>query len=94
MSCVFCHVGPHPLNPPADPEAPKWANLSTTIGAQYFPCVPYWKPAKEDNFIYHLLDSQPPGTIDTSLIATDQINNTSTMNALWDFGARLTVPVC
>jgi RoxA-like, cytochrome c-like len=90
MSCVFCHVAPHPLNPPADPEAPKWGNLSTTIGAQYFRMrAVFGNLLKEDNFIYHLLDSQPPGTIDTSLIATDQINNTSTMNALWDFGARL-----
>ncbi len=90
MSCVFCHVAPHPLNPPADPEAPKWANLSTTIGAQYLRMrAVFGNQLTEDNFIYHLLDSQPPGTIDTSLIATDQINNTSTMNALWDFGARL-----
>jgi hypothetical protein len=90
MSCVFCHVAPHPLNPPADPEAPKWANLSTTIGAQYFRMrAVFGNLLKDDNFLYHLLDSQPPGTIDTSLIATDQINNTSTMNALWDFGARL-----
>jgi hypothetical protein len=90
MSCVFCHVAPHPLNPPADPDAPKWGNLSTTIGAQYFRIrAVFGNLLKEDNFIYHLLDSQPPGTIDTSLIATDQINNTSTMNALWDFGARL-----
>ena len=90
MSCVFCHVAPHPLNPPADPEAPKWENLSTTIGAQYFRIrAVFGNLLKEENLIYHLLDSQPPGTIDTSLIATDQINNTSTMNALWDFGARL-----
>jgi hypothetical protein len=90
MSCVFCHVAPHPLNPPADPEAPRWENLSTTIGAQYFRMrAVFGNLLHEDNFIYHLLDSQPPGTIDTSLIATDQINNTSTMNALWDFGARL-----
>jgi hypothetical protein len=90
MSCVFCHVAPHPLNAPADTEAPKWENLSTTIGAQYFRIrAVFGNLLKEDNFIYHLLDSQPPGTIDTSLIATDQINNTSTMNALWDFGARL-----
>jgi len=90
MSCVFCHVAPHPLNPPADPEAPKWANLSTTIGAQYFRIrAVFGNLLKEENLIYHLLDSQPPGTIDTSLIATDQINNTSTMNALWEFGARL-----
>jgi hypothetical protein len=90
MSCVFCHVAPHPLNPPADPDAPKWENLSTTIGAQYFRIrTVFGNLLKEDNFIYHLLDSQPAGTIDTSLIATDQINNTSTMNALFEFGARL-----
>ena len=35
MSCGFCHVGPSPMNPPADPEHPQWANLSSTVGAQY-----------------------------------------------------------
>ena len=25
MSCGFCHVGPNPLNPPADPERPQRA---------------------------------------------------------------------
>jgi hypothetical protein len=34
MSCGFCHVGPHPLNPPADPENPEWKNLSSVIGNQ------------------------------------------------------------
>ena len=24
MSCGFCHVAFHPLNPPSDPENPKW----------------------------------------------------------------------
>ena len=28
MSCGFCHVGPNPTNPPADPEKPEWANLN------------------------------------------------------------------
>ena len=51
MSCVFCHVAPHPLNPPADPEAPKWANLSTTIGAQYFRMrAVFRKPAQGRQF--------------------------------------------
>ncbi|MBE7158800.1 MAG: hypothetical protein INR62_10295, partial [Rhodospirillales bacterium] len=36
MSCGFCHVGPNPLKPPADPENPKWENLSSNVGAQYF----------------------------------------------------------
>ena len=36
MSCGFCHVGPNPSNPPADPENPKWENLNSNPGAQYF----------------------------------------------------------
>ena len=36
MSCGFCHVGPNPIKPPADPENPKWENLSSNVGAQYF----------------------------------------------------------
>src|SRR4030095_9787966 len=36
MSCGFCHVGPNPIKPPDDPEHPKWENLSSNVGAQYF----------------------------------------------------------
>ena len=36
MSCAFCHVGPNPMKPPADSENPKWENLSSNVGAQYF----------------------------------------------------------
>ncbi len=36
MSCGFCHVGPNPIKPPADPNNPEWANLSSNVGAQYF----------------------------------------------------------
>ncbi|HZK82207.1 MAG TPA: hypothetical protein VFC46_14090, partial [Humisphaera sp.] len=35
MTCGFCHVAPYPLNPPADPERPKWENLASIIGNQY-----------------------------------------------------------
>ena len=36
MSCAFCHVGPNPVKPPADPENPRWENLSSNVGAQFF----------------------------------------------------------
>jgi len=42
MSCGFCHVGPNPEKPPADPEAPRWENLSGTVGAQYFWSTASW----------------------------------------------------
>jgi hypothetical protein len=90
MACAFCHAAPHPLNPPADVEAPQWANLSSNIGAQYFRTRSvFGNLLKPDNFVYHLLDSQPPGTIDTSLVASDNINNPNTMNGIWDVAARL-----
>ncbi|HEX6739583.1 MAG TPA: hypothetical protein VF310_14990, partial [Vicinamibacteria bacterium] len=90
MACAFCHVGPHPLSPPEDPEHPAWANLSSTIGNQY------WSPPRvfanltpESSFLHHFLASQQPGTIDTSLVSTDHINNANTINAIFDVPARL-----
>jgi hypothetical protein len=104
MSCGFCHVGPHPLNPPKDPEHPEWANLSSIIGDQYWsPQAAFanlLKTAKQKeqlgqtgqrgNFLHHFLASQQPGTIDTSLVSTDWINNSNTINAVFDVPARLT----
>jgi hypothetical protein len=75
MACAFCHVGMNPLHPPADPENPRWANLTSTAGNQF------WKEGKlfsfrltPDNFFWHAGELQPPGTSDTSRIATDHIS--------------------
>jgi len=90
MSCAFCHVGPHPLSPPGDMNEPQWYNLSSIIGGQYWrPQSAFGNLLKEDEFLYHFLNSQQPGTIDTSLISTDQINNANTINAVFDIPARL-----
>jgi len=90
MSCGFCHVAPHPLNPPKDPEAPDWANLSTTIGNQYWnPRPAFADLLKTNDFLYHFLASQQPGTIDTSLVSSDQINNANTINSIFNVNARL-----
>jgi len=83
-------VGPHPLSPPKDPEQPEWGDLSSTIGNQYW--VPQQGIAnltKPDNFLYHFLASQQPGTIDTSLVSTDHINNANSINAIFQVPARL-----
>jgi len=91
MSCGFCHIGPHPLNPPKDPENPGWANLSGIIGAQYWDPQPaFGNLVGRPNFLHHFLKSQAPGTVDTSLVSTDQINNTNIINAIFDVPARLT----
>jgi hypothetical protein len=94
MTCAFCHVGPSPVHPSADPEHPQWVDLSGTVGSQYM-----WvdrlfinnasKPEGQQNFMYQLTHTWRPGTMDTSLVSTDNINNPRTMNALYDLHARL-----
>jgi hypothetical protein len=92
MSCGFCHVGPSPVKPSADPENPKWENLNSNPGAQYFwvDRILFWNwQADKENFIYQLIHTSLPGTLDTSFISTDYINNPRTMNAVYSVGARL-----
>jgi len=94
MSCGFCHVGPSPVKPPADAGAPAFANLSSSVGAQYM-----WvdrlfifnsnHPEGQKNYMYQLVKTYRPGSMDTSLISTDNINNPRTMNAVYDFVSRL-----
>ena len=92
MSCAFCHVGPNPIKPPDDPENPKWENLSSNVGAQYFwvDRIFVWKP-DASNFPYQLFHTSRPGTLDTSLISSDNINNPRSMNAVYGLRARLDV---
>ena len=90
MSCGFCHVGPNPTNPPANPEHSKWENLNSNPGAQYFwiDRIFNWE-GDPSSFPYQLFHSQRPGSLDTSLVSSDYINNPRTMNAIYSLGARL-----
>jgi hypothetical protein len=90
MSCGFCHVGPNPEKPSANPEAPQWENLSSTVGAQYFwvDRILAWN-ADESNFLFQVLHTARPGSLDTSLVSTDSINNPRTMNAVYNLWPRL-----
>ncbi len=91
MSCGFCHVGPSPVHPPADAADPQWADLSSTVGAQYM-----WVDRlfiyrrNPDNYFYQLVHTYRPGAMDTSLVSSDYINNPRTMNAVYSLGERLT----
>jgi hypothetical protein len=90
MSCGFCHVGPNPLKPPDDPNNPKWENLSSMVGAQYFwiDRIFGWQ-ADQSSFVFQLFHTSRPGSLDTSLVSTDNINNPRTMNAVYGLQARL-----
>lgn len=90
MACAFCHVGPHPLAPPKDAEHPEWGDMSSMIGNQYWqPSNAFTNLKTPDSFLWQFVASQQPGTIDTSLVATDHINNPNTINAIFEVNARL-----
>ncbi len=72
------------------PNNPKWENLSSNVGAQYFwvDRIFYWD-ADPTNFVFQLFHTSRPGSLDTSLISTDNINNPRTMNAVYLLLPRL-----
>lgn len=93
MACGYCHVGPDPSNPPADPENPEWENLASNPGAQYFwtDRILLWQDfqTNKENFIYQMVHTSRPGTLDTSFVSSDNVNNPRSMNAVYSLGARL-----
>ncbi len=92
MSCGFCHVSLNPIRPPNDAEQPKWENLSSTIGNQYMVAAKvFGATANADSYAYQVLHSWKPGTIDTSFLATDNLNNPTKINSIYDLPARLSV---
>lgn len=92
MACAFCHVGPNPSHPPKDLNSPTWETLNSNPGAQYWwvDRVFDWNWQNDKNsFIYQLLHTSRPGSVDTSLVSSDMINNPRTMNAVYDLPARV-----
>jgi hypothetical protein len=90
MSCGFCHIAPHPLKPPADPEHPEWENLSNNIGNQYLRFrASFGNMLRPENYLYHVLDAQLPGALDTSLIPSDNLNNPNTINPFFGLPGRV-----
>jgi hypothetical protein len=90
VTCGLCHVGPHPLHPPPDPENPRWEHLASAIGNQYFrEGKVFAVGARPGSFLWEMLNAQPPGTSDTSRAASDHINNPGATNAIFELDARL-----
>ncbi len=92
MSCAFCHIGPNPSNPPDNPDEPKFENLNSNPGAQYFWISRIFMfDQDQKSFVWQLFNTSRPGALDTSLVSSDQINNPRTMNAIYNLHARLEI---
>jgi hypothetical protein len=92
MACIFCHVGFNPLNPPEDTAEPKWQNITSTIGNQYLrEGMAFGTSQKDSSIIYHYLETQEPGTSETSRFPYDSINNPTNINTILRLQDRLKV---
>ena len=90
ISCGSCHIAFDPCHPPADPVNPRWENLASAIGNQYIrEGRTFANNVRPGGFFWEMLLAQPPGTSDTSRIATDHINNPNAINPIFLLGVRL-----
>jgi mono/diheme cytochrome c family protein len=89
IACAACHAGLDPIHPPADPNHPTWNEIHPTIGNQYL------KIGKI--FAAHLSVHDPrwqvfhawaPGTVDTTAIESDHIDNPGVITPIWDVTQR------
>ena len=89
VACAGCHAGLSAQNPPADPNNPTWFNISLTTGNQYIqigkifganlpPTDPRWQ----------VFNTWAPGTVDTTAIESDGINNPGIITQFFDFPDR------
>jgi mono/diheme cytochrome c family protein len=84
--CVQCHVAFDPTHPPKDPNQPQWENIHATIGNQYTnQPLQYLMGTPEDAIARELIGAARPGTVDTSLQASDFQHNPGTQNNIMDF---------
>lgn len=84
--CVQCHVGFEPTNPPENPNEPKWANLSGTIGAQHIrQPVAFFTGLPDNHMTRQAILGARVGTVDTSIQASDWMHNPGTQNNIMDF---------
>ena len=92
MACGFCHVSFNPVRPPADVHEPKWDNIVSNIGNQYFrEGMLFASDTARDSFIYQYLSAQAPGTSETSRFSNDFINGPIQISAIYRVPARVTL---
>ncbi len=89
ISCGVCHIAYNPLNPPKDPEKPLWENIVGALGNQYLrEGQLFGSTIPDEDFRKQIINHQPPGTSDTSRIATDHIDNPNAINAIFNLPDR------
>jgi hypothetical protein len=90
MACTVCHTAFNPNRPPRNPAEPKWENLDSHIGSQYFrEGMLFGYDMPKDKFAWQYLDNQSPGTSETTRFPSDFINGPILINSIYRLNDRL-----
>lgn len=92
-ACASCHAGFSPTDPPANPNEPLWRNIHPTIGNQYLDngalFAAHLDLTKPTDVVRALVfASWPKGTVDTTALFNDNINNPGVITAFWEHANR------
>jgi mono/diheme cytochrome c family protein len=92
-SCAGCHAGFDPIVPPKNPNEPSWINIHPTIGNQYAKIGAMFgahlDPTSPTDAVRGLVfASWPDGTVDTTALFQDNINNPGVVTAFWEHQNR------
>lgn len=89
VTCAACHAGLHPEHPPVDPNHPTWANIHLTVGNQYLDIGRIFRahlsPADPRHQVFR---SWARGTVDTTVLESDHINNPSAITPIYAVAER------
>jgi mono/diheme cytochrome c family protein len=89
VSCAGCHAGLDAQNPPADPNHPSWANINATTGNQYLAIGQIFGAHLSPNDPrYQVFHTWAPGTVDTTAIESDHINNPGIITQFFNLNQR------
>jgi len=92
-TCAACHTGLDAEHPPADPNAPGWDDIAVMPGNQYLRVDRIFggKLSPHDPR-FQIFHSWAPGTLDTTAIWSDHINNTLAIPAIFNMQDWATFP--
>lgn len=89
VTCASCHAGLDPSNPPADPNHPKWENIHATVGNQYIQIGKLFSAnLSPHDPRYQVFHTWAPGTVDTTVLESDHINNPGIITQFFNFPDR------
>ena len=95
MACTVCHTAFNPNRPPKNPAEPKWENIDSHIGSQYFrEGMLFGFDMPKDSFAWQYLHNQPPGTSETTRFPSDFINGPILINSIYRLNDRLKLASC